>query len=46
MNMAPGNRFEKALGVLITEAINKQLHFSTEEVIVNSLPGDDYLKIN
>lgn len=44
--MTPGKRFEKALGVFITEAVNKQLHLSTEEVIVISMPGDDYLKIN
>lgn len=44
MNMPPGSRFEKPLGVFITEAINKQLHFSMEEVIVISVPDDDYLK--
>lgn len=39
-------RFEKPLGVFFTEAINKQLHCSTEEVIVISVPDDHYLKTN
>lgn len=44
MNMAL--RFEKPLEVFFTEAINKQLHCSTEEVIVISVPDDHYLKTN
>lgn len=42
--MPPVNRFEKPLGVFITEAINKQLHFGIEEDIVISESDDDYLK--